>query len=1803
MERLQRAKGSRKAYRSHLTRIYRKMDDILEVDAPKTDLQVSTLTSVLEQLNQKKTQISQLDAQIAESIETSEELETEILQTEEVQSELLDRITRLRQFFEQRSRTSTAPLDVHAAEFTSSSPATSTETLTRMLPTPPAARREPVSRLPKLSLPNFSGNPLAWQSFRDSFDAAVHNNPSLDGIQKFNYLRAQLEGDAARVIAGLPLTSANYDNAMTLLTERFGQPHKIINAHMQALLDVANPVNSLSSLQLFYDTIEGHIRGLAALGKSEDLYGALLIPIILGKLPMDIQRNLAREHGSLEWTLRDLKQGILREIRVLESGLSINPTTRLSFDQQPRMTTTSLHTGASNNTTANTQSLSSKRPCVFCKSTAHLPTKCDTIMEPQKRLAFIKGENLCFNCFGHHKVSHCHSKFRCKICKKKHHTSLCDNATKPNTDQTKGSNTGNTPPKTDTATAMIIPVSPQPESISTSHSPVSSSGTGCLLKTAVAEVRAGTYLCKANILFDEGAQKSFISQQLADNLHVQPFEHQNIRLSSFGGTDTPTNLQAARIHLQTTAGDEIPISVLIVPKIATPLKNLVPTPVKCFPYLQGLTLAHPIMQNSDFEISLLIGADFYWDVVQDHIIRGNGPTAMESKLGYLLSGPVPSQTIDNTFQMFNTLVQPLEESNIAKFWDIESLGTLSATDSSSDNQFLTSYLKSSVTCQPNGSYIVKFPWKDKHPPLPSNRHICEKRARSLAYKLSHTPHLFQLYGEIISEQLKRGFIEEVAESKIPSHCHFIPHHPVHKDSTTTPIRIVYDCSCHQSANYPSLNDCLQVGPPFINDLCTLLLRFRVHKIGVVTDIEKAFLHVQLAEEDRNYTHFLWLSKPNDPASEFTVYRFKVVLFGSVSSPFMLNAVLQHLLRADGSTVAKDIRQNLYVDNVISGFSNEERAVQYYKQARKIMSNANFNLRSWASNSTNLRKVAQKDNVADERSIVNVLGLLWDTSTDTLSLNPKELTSTQHSLVTKRAVLKDLSKIFDPLGLIAPVTIMAKLFMQELWHRQLDWDKLLPEDMMTRWYNLKDDIQLTFGYQVSRVYQNPEIPPKEIHVFMDASKKAYGAVAYICQGEKPSLIMSKTRVAPIKALSLPRLELMAAVVGTRLYKFIIASLPQHYSCIPVFMWSDSQIVLYWILNQRKLKPFVASRIQEINNSVAASSWRYCPTQHNPADLVTRGISYKTFAQCTLWEHGPLWLSNHAQWPEWNKTVTLSLQVDTNEFTELTESPEKPPLEIPGLHQIINIIDHSSLTKLLHISAYVLRFIMNSKQADISDRRLGPLLPEEIRKVLLNWIHSCQQTTFANEFVNLQSSNLRTRRLPLVRQLRLFLDNKGTIRCGGRIHNAPLDDRTKFPALLPKEHPLTRLIVYSVHKEQLHTGVNGTVAALRQEYWIPSARQLVRRLLRQCVSCRKVIGKPYSIPDPPPLPHSRTKEGKPFEITGVDFTGALYVRNPQGEGKVYICLFTCGLTRAVHLEVVSNLNVETFLQAFRRFVSRKSLPQLMLSDNASTYVAAAKELEQLFSSQELGEALSSRGIKWQFISKRAPWYGGFWERLIGMTKTTIKKVLGRSFISLEALQTLVVEIEAILNDRPLTYLSADVEDPEPLTPSHLLYGRRITTLPYLENDLTDPTYSTSSTLREKSRRQTQLLQHFQSRWKKEYLTSLREAHRMTGTNLQSVKVGDIVLIHDDTPRMQWRLAMIEEVIRGLDGLVRAAKIRTSSGKTNRPLAKNHLRSMHQKGKELKEHLVPLEWTITLMMKLITPLRVMKELQEMQLQGHVR
>jgi len=242
----------------------------------------------------------------------------------------------------------------------------------------------------------------------------------------------------------------------------------------------------------------------------------------------------------------------------------------------------------------------------------------------------------------------------------------------------------------------------------------------------------------------------------------------------------------------------------------------------------------------------------------------------------------------------------------------------------------------------------------------------------------------------------------------------------------------------------------------------------------------------------------------------------------------------------------------------------------------------------------------------------------------------------------------------------------------------------------------------------------------------------------------------------------------------------------------------------------------------------------------------------------------------------------------------------------------------------------------------------------------------------------------------------------------------------------------------------------------------------------------------------------------------------------------------------------LTVEAFLLAFRRFASRKSLPRKLISDNASTFVSANNELKELFQSRALKETLAREGIGWLFIPKKAPWYDGFWERLIALTKSTIKKVLGRAAVNLCTLQTIVVEVEAILNDRPLTYVSSDIKDEEALTPAHLLYGRRITSLPHppVESDeVSDPTYQTSADLLRRAKRVTKLIQQFWQRWRHEYLTSLREFHKGSGINTESVKAGDVVLIHDDSRRVNWKLAVVTSINRGRYGLVCSANLTTN------------------------------------------------------------
>ena len=828
----------------------------------------------------------------------------------------------------------------------------------------------------------------------------------------------------------------------------------------------------------------------------------------------------------------------------------------------------------------------------------------------------------------------------------------------------------------------------------------------CLLKTAIATVVHGSRNAEAKILLDEGSQRSFVTQDLARSLALQPSSQERINISSFGATcPTSRTLDVAIINLLTRCGETVQLSVLIVPFIAMPLQDTFSVSVTSLPHLCGLQLAHPLTAEGKFEISLLVGADHYWDIVGDHVVRSHGPTAVESKLGYLLSGPmqpVPHSPTANVLMVTNS---SCSDFNLERFWTLESVG-VSLTDDISKDNMLDHYLTSCLKRADDRAYVARFPWKPTHPVLPTNITIAERRTRHLVKRLAMTPKLLQVYNQILTEQETRGFIERVEVSRDHSGTHYIPHHSVEKDSLTTPIRIVFDCSCRQASTYPCLNDCLMIGSPCSNDLCAILVRFRLHRFGISTDIEKAFLHIRLHPDDRDFTRFFWLTDPTDPSSQFCVYRFKVVPFGATSSPFMLNAVLQHHLKQHTSAMSHDMQANLYVDNVISGCDTEQEAVKYYKEARTIMSSANFNLQSWSSNSAELKAIATQENAYDDSTSVNILGLRWNPTTDKISLAAKSSVLAHDDLITKREVLQDLSKIYDPLGFIAPVVIRAKMLMQKLWQLKVTWDEPLNDDLQAEWKHIATDLKNAKQFSVSRCYFNARITHPSIHCFADASQHAYGAIVFLIQDNQASFVIAKTRVAPLKTLTIPRLELMAALVAIRLTHFVLDAIPAYDP--PTFIWSDSQIVLHWVRSQKPLPTFVRHRVIEMKSLLPNATWNYCPTAENPADLLSRGTTTEVLTSSSLWQHGPKWLPTPNKWPSSQLPPIPPLVLAATVATEFV--PTVPTLPDTGLHCIILIDRHSTLCKLLAVTAYVIRFADNLK-VPVDQRRSGPIRAEE------------------------------------------------------------------------------------------------------------------------------------------------------------------------------------------------------------------------------------------------------------------------------------------------------------------------------------------------------------------------------------------------------------------------------------------------------------------------------------------------------------
>lgn len=1568
------------------------------------------------------------------------------------------------------------------------------------------------AKLPKLELKTFSGEVTEWVAWWQTFVATIDDNDKLADVTKFSYLQSLLSDKAAIAIKGLTLSSGNYATACKILQEKFGRSELIIFKHIEDLLNLqSHGKNSLERLQSLYDQVVSHVRSLEQLEIKGEQYGVILTPLILARLPPEVRMEWAREgerkEGDLDFLLQFLKTEVQRRERAetfktLQSSHQSGASSNNDQKTQKRPTATALLTPSTNN----------GRFCGLCKgkvAKTHYTVNCRNLkkMTLEDRLEAIKAARLCFQCLSpNHQKHQCTFDVKCHDCGESHFRILCGK-------QGQGQNNEN-------SEEVLSQVGVTMKSRGSFKADI-------FMQVAKVVVEGPSGKVSVNFLFDSGSNCTYITSGLAKKLGLKPIAAIKHRYNVFGGNNSGfCSRNLCEFYMKCADKSQFKLTAIEVPKICAPMNRpQIPTDI-----ITKLPLAWNDTDSGLIDIDVLVGLDFYWSIVLKDVVEIPGHkslVAQKTLVGYILSGhSMSEQSTTYTLTSHQLLcLNDISDSELRRLWDLDVIGISDVKDRSFEDPALAEFNNSIDFV--DGRYSVNLPWKEgMKTQLQSNRRAAEIRLSKLSRKLDMNPSLRGGYNSALSEMETSGVIEEVPSDSEPSGpVFYLPHRPVVKESSvTTKIRPVFDGSA-KAENGLSLNDCLESGPSLIPDLVEILIRFRRWLFALSGDISKAFLQVSLKDQDKDVHRFLWQVGKN-----IRIMRFNRVTFGVKSSPFLLNATIRHHLnKCEQSNVVKELQENLYVDDWLSGSDSTAGVGDMFVEAGQIMAKANMMLAKWSTNSKDIRENLMMD--TEGGGSVKVLGALWSCDSDSFSFTGLEIPA--DLVVTKRVVLSVSARIFDPLGFLLPFTVTAKCLFQKLWLAGLEWDEEIPQELASEFAKWIQDFELVKSWTIPRRYSDiawSEIRGVELHAFGDASMSAYGAVVYlrIPKGDGSfvcSFVIAKGRVAPLKKVTLPRLELLASLLAARLLTFVRKTLrlPEtvQYRC-----WTDSTASLGWLQGDpNRWKQFIANRVVEIQELTDPLKWSYCPTSENPADLLTRGISAATLIS-SVWLKGPDWLNlPEDQWPLMSGCKGSMAGVVESEVLQTSGDTL--------FVKVFPVENYGKFTKAIRVVGWVYRFIHNMKNP--SSKVLSEDLSfEEQASAKTALFRQCQEQAYGEEMTQLKKGKCIPKGSALFK-LSPYLDGKDLLRVLGRLENSDLSYSEKHPLILPRDH-CARLIVRYMHVHLKHAGVSTVVTTLRNTYWIVGVRQLCKRVVKECVQCQRVMSKPCN-QVAAPLPEDRVSRAPPFSITGVDYAGPLYCSD-YPKDKFYICLYTCAVIRAVHLELTSALSAGQFVLAFRRFSARRGVPNIVYSDNAKTFPGAQKELQAVF------------GLKtpnWKFIVPRAPWWGGWWERLVQSVKGAIKKSVGTRSMSKMELETLLYEIEFVVNSRPLTLVSDEISTDRPLTPNHFLLGEGVSDVTVEDQE--------SVSLSDYYLRNRDRLNYFWEIWSKDYLRNLPCVVPHFEKNGQ-LKIGSVVVVREDNvPRLSWVLGRVLELIPGKDGKIRTVKVQTSKGALVRPVQRLH------------------------------------------------
>ncbi|XP_062710566.1 uncharacterized protein LOC134288752 [Aedes albopictus] len=1591
-------------------------------------------------------------------------------------------------------------------------------------------------------LPTFDGRYEAWPRFKAMFQDLMQRSSDSDAV-KLYHLENSLKGEATGVIDLETLQNNNYQRAWDILEERFGNKRLIVESHILGLLNMKRMgKKSSKDLRSLIDECTRHVENLVKLGQPLLGMSELLVVTVLTRALDDQTRELweasidQTELPEYEQTIEFLKQRCVILERCEKSAPIVSPNPKVSNQKPPG-------SKLAPSKTSHAAAVTSEYMCDFC-SGQHQNYKCSNFlkMSVDQRQAKVKEVNLCFNCLRKgHRGAACSSDKSCSKCSKKHHTLLHFEREKPEVKPTDAPKTPEGKP--------VPAVQPVNTSCSSSIPPP---GKQVFLMTAMVNLTAKNgQVHRVRALLDSGSQINVISESVVQRLKL-PKQPANVPVIGVGGNKSKMHHKVVVRMTSNYSDYAVNVECLTTPKVAGTVPP-VSVNIDTWNIPPGILLADAAFYCPN-EIEMLIGAGLFFDVLKQGQIKLSStlPTLYETQFGWVVAGTYDDQADDRPV-CANVVVNDGLEECLKRFFDQEEIVEPAMT--STEEERFEEHFKQTYRRDDTGRFVVQLPFRDSVSQLSNSRSLAMKRFLLLEKRLAKNPELKNQYTEFIDEYRALGHCREIQEDEDPpgTQAYYLPHHCVLKpSSSSTKLRVVFDATAKASGL--SLNDVLMTGPNSQSELFTIVMRFRTHPIVFSADVSKMYRQVLVDPSQTRYQRIFWR---NNPSEALKVFELLTVTYGTSSASFLAVRSLIQLARDESTnypTAAEIILDDSYMDDILSGADSVNEAIKLRSDIEELMLKGGFPVRKWCSNSEELLdSVPEEDREklvpihdSSANQAIKALGLMWDPRRDLFLFCQSADTTNPGAVVTKRRVLSQIARLFDPLGLVAPVIVEAKMIMQCLWASKLGWDDTLDDELLQRWNTFRTSLDHITDLEIPRCVVDTEREVLEIHGFADASKSAYGACVYIrCVRRDGSavahLLCSKSKVAPLREMTIPRLELCAALLLAKLVAKVAPTLKLSFD--EVKLWSDSKIVLAWINKPLdRLQVYVRNRVAQIKHLTDRYQWSYVNTLNNPADIVSRGMPPDLLKQCSLWWSGPTFLS------------TTEYEVEA-----ITEIPE---CEIPELREVIianpaiesePVFERfSSFTKLQRVLAQVVRFVRLVRTPKEQRMLSSALTVQDMRRAEISIVRILQQSELHEEIQSIQRGNFPKR----MANLQPFIDDEGLLRVGGRLQNSKLPFEAKHQLLLPRKHRVTEMLIRKYHEDRLHEGQSGLLAAIRQKFWLTNARSAIRKVIHDCVKCFRT--KPRSIqPLMGVLPEARVTEHAPFELTGVDYAGPILVKEGKRKPKVvkaYISLFVCLSTKAIHLELVSDLTSDAFLAALDRFINRRGLVRKLFSDNGTNFVGALKELRHLrdmFNDQvernKINDFLIGREVEWDFIPPRSPNFGGLWEAGVKIVKSHLTRTLGNTTLTFEQLSTVLTHIEAIVNSRPLYSTSDDPNDPQPISPAHLMLGRPMEPVikpSYLDvpaNRLTKWQYLN------------QMRDHFWKKWSREYLSTLQSRAKWTKKQ-PNVRVDTVVLLAEDNqPAQTWKLGRIIAVYPGKDGIVRVADVKTTTGVYRRAVSK--------------------------------------------------